>query len=114
MKGRENSHVRFSVSQTAASLWDYAEDALAERALCHTDEELQTVQRIATTYWDPSYVLPIDGQRITLNHVTAIAAVAYFEGRLRPLSQNRRRPQKSRPDRFEPHPLPPNYGLVPR
>lgn len=102
MKGRPNFRVFFSASQTAASLWDYGEDELADLALAMTAEDLTAIQRIAATYEDPSYALPIDGQRITHNHVNAIAAVAYFEGRPRPLSRIRRRPEKSRPTRFTP------------
>lgn len=72
-------NVLFSITQTAASLWDYGEDALAERALEMPEADLRAVQRIAATYEDPTYPLPIEGQRITHNHVNAIAAVAYLE-----------------------------------
>jgi len=34
--------------------------------------------------------------------VCALAAIAFFEGRLRPLTRNRRRPKKTRPERFTP------------
>lgn len=97
--------MHFSISQTAASLWDYGEDVLAERALTMSDDDLRAVQRIAATYEDRTYPLPIEGQRITHNHVTAIAAVAYLEGRLRPMARTRRRPERDRPDRFAPRAL---------
>ena len=111
MNGRANFRVHFSESQTAASLWDYGEDELADRALTMTDDDLKAIQRIAATYEDPAYALPIEGQRITHNHVNAIAAIAYFEGRLRPLSRARRRPEKSRPVRFTPLPINPAWDL---
>lgn len=106
MKGRRNFRFRFSASQTAASLWDYGEDALARRALGMSDADLLAVQKIGATYEDPTYPLPIEGQRITHNHVIALAAVSYLEGRLRPLARNRRRPAKNRPPEFLP--LPPS------
>jgi len=109
MKGRTNFRVHFSASQVAASLWDYGEDDLAERALYMMDDDLRAIQRIAATYEDPAYALPIEGQHITHNHVCAIAAVAYFEGRLRSLSQTERRPVNSRPRRFTPRQLDPAF-----
>lgn len=109
MIGRKDFRVEFSTTQTAASLWDYAEDDLAERALAMSEDDLRVVQRIAATYEDPTYPLPFEGQRITHNHVNAIAAVAFFEGRLRPLAQTRRRPEKNRPPQFAPRPLDPSF-----
>src|SRR5690349_6130060 len=97
MEGRANFRVSFSITQAAASLWDYGEDDLAERALALSDEDLRAVWRIAATHENPSYPLPIEGQRITHNHVNAIATIAYLEGRLRPLARTRRRPEKDRP-----------------
>lgn len=101
---RPQFSVSFSKAQVTASLWDYAEDALATRALTMTDADLLNVQRICAWYEDPSYPLPVVGQRITHNHVTALAAITYFEGHLRPLAQNRRRPSKDRPPQFSPSP----------
>lgn len=109
MKDRERFVVHLSIGQTAASLWDYGEDALAERALTMSEADLRAVQRIAAVYEDPTYPLPIERQRITHNHVNAIAAVAYLEGRLRPMARTRRRPEKDRPERFAPHPLEPSF-----
>ena len=111
MKGRERFTVSFSRSMAAAGLWDYGEDALAERALTMTDDELRVIQRIAAVYEDRDYPLPMSGQNITHNHVNAFATIAYFEGRLRPLAQTRRRPQKNRPERFEPLPPDVRTGL---
>ena len=102
MKGRPNFQVHFSPSVLAACLWDCGEDTLAERALAMTTDDLAAIQRVAAVYDDPSYPLPIEGQRITNRHVMALAAVAYFEGSLRPLVQTRRRPEKLRPARFNP------------
>jgi hypothetical protein len=111
MRGRDQLQVVFSRSSAAASLWDYSEDALAERALLMSDEDLACIQRIAATYEHPDYPLPMTGQRITHNHVTALASIAYFEGRLRPLTQTRRRPAKDRPAHLEPQPPDPRVAL---
>lgn len=110
MKGRPAFSVNFTVSQTASSLWDYAEDELIERALGMSTEDLAAIQRIAAVYEDPTYPLPLTRQTITHNHVNAFAAIAYFEGRLRPLAQTRRRPQKNRPPRLEPRPTDSRHG----
>ena len=104
-------NVYFSKSQTAASLWHYAEDELAERALAMSDAELQLIQNIAAHYENPEYPLPAEGQRITHNRVHPLAAITFFEGQVRPLARNRRRPEKNRPGRFAPVPLPPDHGL---
>jgi hypothetical protein len=111
MKGRENFKTFFSRTQTAASLWDYAEDDLVEPALARSDDDLRAVQRIAAVYEDVDYPLPMSGQRITHNHVHAFAAVAYFEGRLRPLARTRRRNGRTRPANVQPLPPDPSTGL---
>ena len=111
MRGRANFHVHFSRSQVAASLWDYGEDDLADRALAMTNDDLRSVQAIAAHYEDPTYPLPMSGQRITHNHVTAFAAITFLEGKIRPLARTRRRAQKDRPDRFRPSPPDPASGL---
>ena len=111
MRGVPRFRVHFSKSQAAAALWDYGEDDLADRALGMSDEDLGRIQNIAARFEDPSYPLPVEGQRTTHNHVTALAAITFFEGRVRPLSQSRRRPEKNRPERFTPTPLPPDTGL---
>ena len=112
MRGRSNFQVHFSRSQVAAALWDYGEDDLVPRALELTDPQLEAVQRIAATYEDATYPLPVEGQRITHHHVNALAAVTYFDGRLRPLAQNRRRPARNRPAHLvDPAPPDPGTGL---
>jgi hypothetical protein len=95
----------------AASLWDHGEDDLAERAIAVSDAELRQIQNIAAHYEDPTYGLPVVGQRITHNHVSALAAATFFEGQVRPLSRTRRRSQKDRPTRFAPLPPDPSTGL---
>jgi hypothetical protein len=111
MRGVPRFNVYFSKSQAAAALWDYGEDVLADRALGMSDEDLGRIQNIAAHFEDPSFPLPVEGQRTTHNHVNALAAITFFEGQLRPLSQSRRRPEKNRPERFTPTPLPPDAGL---
>jgi hypothetical protein len=69
MRGRPTFKVHFSRIAVAASLWDYGEDDLADTALQMTDADLR-------------------------DHVTAFAAITYFEGKIRPLNRTRRRPQK--------------------
>lgn len=75
-------------------------------------EDLLRIRNIAAHYENPDFSLPVQGQRITHNHVTALAAVTYFEGRVRPLARNRRRPEKDRPERFTPFAVSPDDGLV--
>ncbi|WP_022877353.1 hypothetical protein [Microbacterium sp. B19] len=106
LRGVPRFFVTVSETQIARSLWDYAEDALAERALAMTRTELLAIRRICAVFENPSYPLPIEGQNITHNHVSAMAAIALFEGGIRPLARTRRRPQKQRPGRFTPIPSP--------
>ena len=102
LEGRPNFGVRTSKGNVAAALWDYGEDALAARAIEMTQAELESIENISAWYEDPNYPLPMSGQRITHNHVSAFAAVTLFEGRLRPLTRTRRRPQRDRPSQFIP------------
>lgn len=111
MQGRPDFKVHFSRTAAAASLWDYGEDNLAERALAMSDDDLRRVQGIAAHYEDPAFPLPIDGQRITHNHVTALATLTYLERDIRPLARTRRRPQRNRPARLTPLPPDPGTGL---
>ena len=87
------------------------EEALADRALVMSDADLRSVQAIAANYEDPAYPLPVAGQRITHNHVNALAAITYFEKGIRPLTRTRRRPERTRPSRFTPLPPDPRTGL---
>ncbi|SIT86516.1 hypothetical protein SAMN05880545_2556 [Microbacterium sp. RU33B] len=104
MKGRPNFRVSTSVTLIAACLWDCGEDELAEHALTMTADDHDAIQRIEAVYEDPRYPLPVVGQRILHRHVAALAAIAYFEGSLRPLARNRSRAQKDRPARFSAEP----------
>ena len=89
----------------ASALWDYGEDALAQRALTISPEEHAQVERIAAWYEQPDYPLPMSGQRITHHHVAAFAAITLFEGQVRPLARTRRRPAKDRPAIFNDGPV---------
>ena len=104
LQGKPQFKVRTSKSQVAAALWDYEEDDLAARAIGMSDAELLSIENIAAWYEDPEYPLPMSGQRITHNHVSAFAAITLFEGRVRPLSRTRRRPKKDRPSAYNPQP----------
>jgi hypothetical protein len=111
LQGRPNFSVIFSRTQVAASLWDYGEDDLAPRALAMSDSDLASIRAIAAWYEDPRYPLPMTGQRITHNHVTAFAAVTFYEGGVRPLTRIRRRRQRDRPAEYTPLPPDPGTGL---
>jgi hypothetical protein len=100
-----------SKGNVAAALWDYGEDALAARAIVMSDQDLDAIERIEGWYEDPSYPLPMAGQVITHNHVSAFAAVTLFEGQIRPLARTRRRPQKDRPAEYQPRAPEPGHGF---
>lgn len=110
MEALPDFRVYFSKTQVAASLWDYGEDALADRALELTDEDLGRVRAIAAHYEHPDHPLPTNSKHITHNHVTAFAAVTFLEGKVRPLKRSRRRPVRLRPARFTPRPPDPASG----
>lgn len=98
---RPHFSVGVSKQLIARALWDYAEDALVHRALSMTDEEHRKIENISSWYEMPEYPLPVEGQRIAHNHVTALAAITLFEGSIRPLAQIRRRPAKGCPKHLE-------------
>jgi hypothetical protein len=104
LRGKSNFEVHTSKSIVAAALWSYGEDDLAVRARHMSDEELDAIEKISAWYEDPEFPLPVTGQRITHNHVGALAAIRLFEGQLRPLARSRRRPQKGLPPEYEPRP----------
>ena len=101
LKPRPNFNVQTPRTLIASALWDYAEDALAQRALGMSEDERLQIDTISAWYEMPTYPLPMSGQRITHNHVAAFAAVTLFEGRVRPLARTRRRPAKDRPVEFD-------------
>lgn len=109
LQERPRFQFRTSKSLVAAALWDYGEDALANRAITMSDEELAQIESICAWYEDETYPLPMVGQRITHNHVCAFAAITLFEGKVRPLPRTRRRPAKDRPPMLTP--LPPDRRL---
>ena len=104
MKGVERLSVQASRHVIASQLWHYGEDELAERSLAMTDEDHAAIMRISAVYENPKYPLPVDGVQVSHGHVGALAAIAYFEGSLRPLNRSRRRPERDRPARFDPGP----------
>lgn len=108
-----STFVVFSAEQAAASLWDYGEDELVDRALALTDADLREIWSIAGRYWESGYPLPVTSQRVVLGHVNALAVITHLEGRLRPLARERRRPARSRPESLrDPRPVPPGTGPV--
>lgn len=104
-------YVMFSAEQAAASLWDYGEDDLIDRALALSEAQLREAWTIAGRYWDPTFPLPSMKQRVCLGHVTALATITLVEGRLRPLARERRRSQRSKPERLR-DPQPPPSGTA--
>lgn len=104
LQGRPNFTVHTSKQLIASALWDYGEDALAERALAMAEEDRIQICNIEAWYESPDYPLPMTGQRITHNHVAAFAAITFFEGEVRPLARTRRRPERNRPEIFRADP----------
>ena len=90
--------VVFSAEQ-AAALWTYGEDALVERALALEETELRRAWSIAGACWRSDHGLPLAG-RLVLDKVTAFACIEVLEGRVRPLTRERRRPLKEMPERL--------------
>ncbi len=102
MRGVPRLYVVRSRSQVAHSLWLFGEDDLADKALAMSEDDLFAICRIAAVYRNPNYPVPAAGPNVSIDHVDAFAAVAFFEGRLRPLRQYRRKPKKDLPERFAP------------
>ena len=93
--------VSFSREVLATALWAFGEDELADRALSMSDTDHGHIQVIAAHFENPRYALPVGAKNITHNHVNALAAITYFEGRTRELARLRRRPEKLLPARFD-------------
>jgi hypothetical protein len=103
-----STRIVFSADQAAAALWTYAEDALAQRVLELTLDDMKQLWEIAGGYWREDHVLPLKG-RLVLDKVTAFACIEFIEGGLRPLAQERRRPRKAMPDGLRhARPVPPD------
>ena len=101
LKPRPQFTVHTPKALVASALWDYGEDGLVPRALVMSEDDRRRIDRISAWYEMPDYPLPLDGQRVTHNHVVALAAITLFEGGVRPLARNRRRPSKGRPPEFD-------------
>jgi hypothetical protein len=74
LEGRPQFTVHTPKALIASALWDYGEDALADRALGMSEEERIKIDKISAWYEMPDYPLPMTGQRITHNHIAAFAA----------------------------------------
>jgi hypothetical protein len=101
LQPRPNFQVHTPRHLIASALWDYGVAELANRALVMSEQDRQGICRIEAWYESPSYPLPMPGQRITHDHVSAFAAITFFEGKVRPLAQTWRRPQRARPAIFD-------------
>lgn len=74
----------------AEQLWAFGEEGLYERVLTLSDRQLVEVFRAAARLFS-------DGQARTGAVALAMAVVAAFEGRPRPLARRRRRPKRAAP-----------------
>lgn len=87
----------FSAEQAAAALWTYGEDGFVEKALALTESELRKLWALAGGHWRVDHDLPLQS-RLASDKVIAFTCNEYFEGRLRPLAQERRRSANCRPE----------------
>lgn len=74
----------------AESLWEYGEDALAERLTKESDEGLDQILLVAVWHRinDPE---PREGPKLTNGRIVARAAIEFYEGAARDTSRRRRR-----------------------
>ncbi|WP_308799255.1 hypothetical protein [Agromyces silvae] len=86
----------FSAAQGAADLWTYGEDALVGRAEALADDELPALWALAGSYFSPTADLPLHSS-LWADKARAFALITYFEGALRPLARERRRPRSRMP-----------------
>lgn len=89
----------FSAEQAAAALWTYGEDGLIDRALALTEAELHKLWALAGMHWREDHGLPLQS-RLVLDKLTAFACIEFFEGGVRPLARERRRPVRDTPERL--------------
>lgn len=95
-----HTQIIFSADQAAAALWRYGEDELVDRASLLTEAELRQLWRLAGSHWKEDHGLPLR-TRLVSDKAIAFACIEFLEGRLRPLRQERRRPQKQMPIRLQ-------------
>ena len=91
------TRVIFSAEQAGAALWTYGEDALIERAMAMTIDELAGLWQWAGENWRVDHDLPLQS-RLTLDKIAAFAAIVHLEGSVRPLARERRRPVRGMPE----------------
>ena len=97
----------FSAGQAAARLWTFGEDELVHRAENLSDEELRTLWRAAGTNLSRGDGLPLSTS-LANDKVIALALIEHFEGQMRPLRQERRRPKTQMPPKLQnAQPVPP-------
>jgi hypothetical protein len=90
------TYVIFSAEQAAAALWTYGENHLIDQALAMSDDDLHRLWAWAGLHWRVDHRLPLKS-RLVVDKVTAFACIELFEGSLRPLATERRRPRKTMP-----------------
>lgn len=94
---RRKFRIIFSASQGAAHLWTYGEDGLVERATEIADDEMPSLWISAGWYFtDGKIELPLSSS-LWADKAVTFALIRHFEGALRPLAQERRRPKSKMP-----------------
>ncbi len=94
-----STRIVFSAQQAAAALWTYGEDGCSQSALQLTADDLRLLWTAAGSRWREDHGLPLQG-RLILDKVTALVCIEHFEGCLRPLARERRRPRKAMPEQL--------------
>lgn len=86
----EHLHITLRRDGLAESLWEYGEDAHAERVLGFSESELYETQLLAVWHHvnDPE---PTTGPRLKKGRVHARAAIEFLEGSTRDTRRSRRR-----------------------
>jgi len=92
-----SSTVVFSSEQAAVALWSFGEDSLVDRAFALTEAEVRRLWVVAGGHWRVDHSLPLKSQ-LSPDKVIAFTCIEYFEGQLRPLNRERRRPEKDQPE----------------
>jgi hypothetical protein len=102
-----------SAGQVAGALWKHGEDSLVTRAWSMSHAELEHLWLIAGDLWTPDHGLPL-AARLTADKAITFAAIVLFEGKLRRLAQERRRPAKEMPQYLMEAPGPqPDWSVDP-
>lgn len=101
------SFVIFSADQAAAMLWTFGEDELVPAARSLNEKELRSLWAAAGVNLGRANSLPLSTPYAN-DKLVALTCIEHFEGRMRPLRQERRRPKKQMPAELQSaQPVPP-------